>query len=78
MAAWSWIVKTTHLELIRHFDEFPNDMIIPDPVARIMLNFSDREWRRNRPVPRYELSARLGGSRVGDIRKLVQSALTPA
>jgi len=71
-------VKPTHLELIRHFDEFSDDMLVPDPVAMIMLNVSPRQWRRERPVPKRQLGERLGGCRVGDIRKVARGEKLPA
>ncbi len=60
--------RLTPLEMIKHFDELPDDQIIPDPVARIILNDSDRSFRRNRPVPRVDIGPGRGGSRVGDVR----------
>jgi hypothetical protein len=71
-------VKPSQLEIIKHFDELSDDMIVPDQIARIMLNVSPRQWFRSRPVPRRQISDRSGGSRVGDIRALVRGQQSAA
>jgi hypothetical protein len=65
-------VKPSHFEIIKQFDQLPDDAIVPDPVARLVLNESERSWRRNRPVRRIAIGERRGGARVGDIRALVR------
>ena len=72
------IVKPTHLEILKIFDLLPADSIVPDPVGRIVTNFSERSWRRNRPVPKIMLGERLGGCRVGDLRKVIRGEVAPA
>ena len=72
------MAKPSHFEILKHFDELPDDAIVPDPVARLVLNESERSFRRNRPVRRIAIGDRRGGARVGDIRALVRGELTPA
>jgi hypothetical protein len=70
-------MKPSPFEIIKHFDELPDDAIVPDPIARLVLNESERSFRRDRPVPKIQIGDRRGGVRVGDIRALVRGE-TPA
>jgi hypothetical protein len=64
--------RPTALELIRDFDSLPDDAIVSDVVARLVLNESERSYRRDRPVPRIEVGPQRGGARVGDIRRVAR------
>lgn len=63
----------TALELIRHFDELPDDAVVTLQVSRIVRGTSEWTDRRleqagRQKLKRIELSARRFGHRVGDIR----------
>jgi len=66
------VTKISPLELIKNFDSLPDDAIVPDKAARIILNESDRSFRRNSPLRKVSLGPQRNGRRVGDIRKLVR------
>ena len=66
------MAKLTPLELIEHFDRLPDDAIVPDVVARLVLNESERSFRLSPPVPRVALGPQRGGRRVGDIRAVAR------
>jgi hypothetical protein len=57
------------LDLIRHFDELPDDAVVPLQVSRLMRG-GVSEWtdRRNPKIKTIDLSAKRKGHRVGDIR----------
>jgi hypothetical protein len=59
-------------DLIRRFDELPNDAVVPLKVTAVILNMSERTVRRQSPVRRVQTSPRCFGNRVGDIRALVR------
>jgi hypothetical protein len=65
--------RLSPLEQIENFDRLPDDAVVSDVVARIILNSPERTFRQHRPVPRVQLSPQRGGCRVGDIRDLVRS-----
>jgi hypothetical protein len=58
----------TALELIKHFDELPDDAVVTLEVSRIIRRTSEWTDRRNPKFKRIEISARRFGHRVGDIR----------
>jgi hypothetical protein len=64
------------LELIRHFDELPDDAVVSLEVSRIIRG-GVSEWtdRRNPDprLPRIPTSPNRFGHRVGDIRGVVRS-----
>jgi hypothetical protein len=64
-------------EIVRRFDELPNDALIPPKPTAIILSTTDRNLRRNPPIPKRQIGARAVGFRVGDIRALVRGN-TPA
>jgi hypothetical protein len=53
-----------------NFDNLPDAAIIPDRAVAIVLHTSIWTLKRWNPTPRYRLSPRTGGRRVGDIRAL--------
>jgi hypothetical protein len=54
------------------FDSLPQDAIVPDAVAAVILAISIWTLRRENPVPRREISERRFGRRVGDLRAKVR------
>jgi hypothetical protein len=69
--------RLTALELIRNFDELPDDAVVSLEVSRIIRG-GVSEWsdRRN-PDPRLQrvpISLNRFGHRVGSIRAVVRSA----
>jgi hypothetical protein len=66
------VTKIPPLELIKNFDSLPDDAVVPDKVARIILNESERSFRRNSKLRKVSLGPQRNGRRVGDIRKLVR------
>ena len=59
-------------DIVRRFDDLRNDAIIgPKPTA-IILSTTDRNLRRNPPIPKRRISDRIVGFRVGDIRALIR------
>jgi hypothetical protein len=66
------VTKISPFELIKNWDSLPDDAIVPDKVARIILNESERSFRRNSKLRKVSLGPQRNGRRVGDIRKLVR------
>jgi hypothetical protein len=62
----------TALELIQHFDELPDDALVPPKVARLIIGRSEWSERRNPTVPRVPLSANRFAYRVGTLRAKVR------
>jgi hypothetical protein len=59
-------------EILRRFDELPDDAITPPRVTAIVLNMNERTLRRSPPIPRIQTSPQRGGYRAGDIRAFVR------
>jgi hypothetical protein len=59
-------------DIVRRFDELPNDAIIPPKPTAIILSTTDRHLRRKPPIPKRQIGVRTVGFRVGDIRALVR------
>ena len=57
-----------HLQLLQIIDTLPDDFILPDPVAAIVLNQSVKTLGRNPNVPRIRTSERTGGRHLGTVR----------
>jgi hypothetical protein len=64
--------RLSPLELIKNFDSLPNDAVVPDTVARLILNESERSFRRNSSLRKIQLGPQRVGRRVGDIRALIR------
>jgi hypothetical protein len=62
-------------DIVRRFDELPDDAIIPPKPTAIILATSDRNLRRNPPIPKRKISDRIVGFRAGDIRALIRGAV---
>ena len=63
------------IEQLKRSAALPDDCVIDDPLAALMLSVSIWTLRRNNPVPPIQLSARKRGRRLGDIRKLTRGEL---
>jgi hypothetical protein len=66
------------LERLKNFDKLPVDALVADTIAAEILNISVWTLRRANPVPRRQISERLWGRRVGDIRALVRGETVAA
>jgi hypothetical protein len=60
------------LEIVKGFDQLPDDMIVHPKSAAVLLGISERTLRRSPPIPKRKITARNGGYRVGDIRTFVR------
>jgi hypothetical protein len=63
-------------KLLASFPTLPDDAIAVDPLAAAVLGMSVWTLQRNNPVPAREISERIRGRRVGDIRALVRGEVT--
>lgn len=66
------------IEQLKRSAALPDDCVIDDPLAALMLNMSVWTLRRNNPVPPVRLSARKCGRRLGNIRKAIRGELPTA
>jgi hypothetical protein len=57
------------------FDNLPADAIVDDAVAAVILGVSIQTLKRHDPVPRRQISERVIGRRVGDIRDKVRGVV---
>jgi len=62
------VTATDYLAIVKRFDTYPDDAIIPDPAAAIILGTSTWTLRRRNPVPARQISPNRRGRRAGDIR----------
>jgi hypothetical protein len=72
------MTKLTPFQLIQNFDSLPDDAVVSDAVARIVLNVPASSFRKNfkdnPKLPKIELSAQRWGRRVGNLRSLIRGA----
>jgi hypothetical protein len=61
-------IAKKYLDILKRFDDLPNDAVIPEHAAAIVFGMSVWTFRRNLPVPRRRISEKMYGARVGDIR----------
>lgn len=59
-------------EKLATFDRLPDDAIIDDQIAAILLNMHVATLRRANPIPQRRISERRFGRRAGDIRNLIR------
>jgi hypothetical protein len=59
-------------ELLKRTASLPDDAVVDDRIAAILLNMSAWTLKKRAPVPRIQTSARRFGRRMGDIRRLVR------
>ena len=70
------MLSRRHLTIFKQFDDLPDDSIAPDPVSAKVLCMSTWTLNRTNPVPPRQISERIRGRRVGDIRDLVRGKAT--
>jgi hypothetical protein len=58
--------------IIRRVPDMPDESILPDPVAAVLLGVSVKSLNRNNPVPPIELGPRMRGRNLGHIRALAR------
>lgn len=59
-------------EKLKNFDSLPDDALVSDAVAAIILDISLSSLKKTAPVPARQISERRHGRRVGDIRAKVR------
>jgi hypothetical protein len=64
------------LERVAMFDRLPDDAVVPDPVAAMILSIDVMTLRRCNPIPQIRISERRVGRRVGDLRDFIRG-VTP-
>jgi hypothetical protein len=65
-------MSPTLREKLAEYDSLPNDALVPDAVAAVILAISIWTLRRENPVPARQISERRQGRRVGDLRAKVR------
>jgi hypothetical protein len=56
--------------ILQRIPGLPDEAIIPDPIAAILLNISLKSLKRHNPTPRIDIGPRTGGRQLGAIRRL--------
>lgn len=59
-------------EVAARTGDLPDDAIVHDPVAAILLGMSQRSLQRTNPVPQRVITEKIRGRRLGDIRALIR------
>jgi hypothetical protein len=70
--------RPTTLELVRNFDELPDDCIVSLEVSRIIRGGASEWTERRNPdprLPRVAISRNRFGHRVGNIRAVVRGTI---
>jgi hypothetical protein len=71
------MTKLTPFQLIQGFNELGDDQVVPDQVARIVLNVPASTFRKNfkdnPKLPKIQTSAQRWGRRVGNLRALIRA-----
>jgi hypothetical protein len=65
-------MSPTLREKLAEFDALPDDALVSDAVAAVILSISIWTLRRENPVPARRISERKRGRRVGDLRAKVR------
>jgi hypothetical protein len=63
---------------LENFDRLPNDALVFDGVAALVLGVSLKTLKRKISLPARQISEGRHGRRVGDIRALVRGEITVA
>ena len=61
-------MSPTMREILAEYDSLPDDALVSDAVAAVILSISIWTLRRENPVPARQISERKRGRRVGDLR----------
>lgn len=72
------MLSRRHQTIFEQFDRLPDDAIVPDPVSAAILSMSVWTLDRTNPVARRQISERIRGRRVGDLRALVRGEAVAA
>jgi hypothetical protein len=64
-------------EILRRFDELPDDALVSGKIAAIVLGVSERTVRRHPPAPPVQVSPQCRHFRVGSIRAKVRGMAAP-
>jgi hypothetical protein len=59
-------------EILRRFDELPDDALVSGKIAAIVLGVSERTLRRHPPTLPVQVSPQVRNFRVGSIRAMVR------
>ena len=65
-------MSPTLREKLAEYDALPDDALVSDAVAAVILSISIWTLRRENPVPARQISERKRGRRVGDLRAKVR------
>ena len=65
-------------EIIKRFDQLPDDAVVQSKVTALVLGVSERTIRYHPNLPRVRISTGRYGQRVGDIRKLTRNGVPVA
>jgi hypothetical protein len=65
-------MSPTMREKLSEYDALPDDALVSDAVAAVLLSISVWTLRRENPVPARQISERKRGRRVGDLRAKVR------
>jgi hypothetical protein len=65
-------MSPTLREKLAEYDVLPDDALVSDAVASVILSISVWTLRRENPVPARQISERKRGRRVGDLRAKVR------
>jgi hypothetical protein len=65
-------MSPTMREKLAEYDSLPDDALVSDAVAAVILSISVWTLRRENPVPARQISERKRGRRVGDLRAKVR------
>ena len=65
-------MSPTLREKLAEYDALPDDALVSDAVAAVVLSISIWTLRRENPVPARQISERKRGRRVGDLRAKVR------
>ena len=72
------MLSRRHQIILEQFDRLPDDAIVPDSVCAALLSTSVWTLQRTCPVPARQISERIRGRRVGDLRALVRGEAVAA
>jgi hypothetical protein len=68
-------MSPTIREMLSEYDSLPDDALVSDALAAVILSISIWTLRRENPVPRRQISERRFGRRVGDLRAKVRGTV---
>jgi hypothetical protein len=65
-------LSPSHRRTLEQFDRLPDDSLVADPVAAVVLGISYESLKLKNPVPRRDILEGRHGRRVGDLRALIR------